>query len=126
MLIMKSTVVPGRVLNHLIGGIVNDTAHATLRDWKPGNVIHPGDPFGLVLSWLWQNDPDLAVSAFADLIAQLRKWDERATTAITLDAVLDGLPLALQGLSSQEEDDLIDRLRTEVPQHFSADPNLVE
>lgn len=115
--------VPRRVLPHLLTGIVRDTARETLElmkqpGWKPDNVIHLGDPFGLVLAWLWKSDPDLAVRVFADLMAQLRHWDPLSTKSVTLDAVLEGLFLCLQGLTDQEEAALTDRLRTDVPQHF--------
>lgn len=122
----ESVEVPGQVFTHLIGGIVRDTAHDVLRSWEPGHVPHLGDPFGKVLAWLWKANPDHAVSVFADVMLQLRHWDERATKQITLDEVLLCLPMALQGLTQHEEDELIHRLRAEVPRRFSVDPNHVE
>lgn len=122
-MVTGDVLVPRRVLPHLLNGIVRDTARDTLElmkqpDWKPDNVIHLGDPFGLVLAWLWKSDPDLAVSVFADLMAQLRHWDSLSTKSVTVDDVLEGLFLCLQGLTDQEQAALTDRLRTDVPQHF--------
>ena len=121
-------VVPRRVFTHLVGGLVHDTARKTLEvfhrpDRQPGTPIHLGDPFGLVLSWLWKTDPDLAVAQFAELMAYLRKWDQQATTQITLDDVLDGLFLCLQGLTDQEAGELTTRLSDDVPAHFTTDLN---
>ncbi|GAB1639628.1 hypothetical protein [Krasilnikovia sp. MM14-A1259] len=134
--------VPGEVMTPLMRGLIDDTAHKTLRDWHRGDPdrelarlagldprrphLHLGDPFGKVLVWLWRTDPHHAVSVVADVVAQMRHFDELATKQITLDDLLDALPSALQGLEEQEEDALIDRLRHDVPRQFTVDPNLVE
>jgi hypothetical protein len=119
----SDAVVPGRALDFLVSTMAVHTAAETIKEWKPGSRIHLGDPFGVVLVWLWQYDRRHAGIFFADLVAQIRKWDENATRAITLDALLEGLPLALQGLKPEQQDELIRWLRQEVPNYYGRSLN---
>lgn len=116
---LRTWPVPDGVLTHLLTGLANDTARHMLRTQDPaGRVLHPGDAYGLVLSWLWREDPGRAVVFIAILFSQLRKWDERSSEAVTLDALLAGVRFSLQGLSEEEEVTLIDQARRGVPEQL--------
>jgi hypothetical protein len=109
--------VPDGVLTQLLTGLADDTAHHMLRTQDPaGRVLQPGDAYGLVLSWLWRDDPDRAMVFIAILFSQLRKWDERSSEAVTLDALLAGIRFSLQGLTEEEEAMLIDKAGRDVPE----------
>ena len=118
--------VPHYVLTHLVTGLADDTAHKTLQTWKPGTVVNLGHAFGSVLTWMWRTDPGLAVGAVSTVLSQLRKWDELSTRQITLDALLDGLPFAVEDLSDQEVEDMVSKLRREVPKYFESDQNATD
>jgi hypothetical protein len=69
----------------------------------------------LALSWLWREDPGRAVDFVAILFSQLRKWDERSSDAVTLEALLAGIRFSLQGLSEAEEVALVDQVGRGAP-----------
>ena len=125
--------IPRRVYQLLRSGFVQHEAHDLLRGLRrdggylPGDVVHPGDPFGTVLAWLWRDNPNEAVSLLGDFVAQMRKWDELAHSqnpAVRLDDLLETLPLALPGdFTDAETEALISRARSELPTFFSSDPN---
>lgn len=116
--------VPEHVLMHLIHAMTESTAHLALDVWDgPGDVARFGDPFGLVLAWLWKTDPDRALEFFNATLDQIRRLAPGATKAFTLDEALKELPLDLQGLGAEGNAALIKRLRQEVPAMSFGDPN---
>lgn len=121
----SSTVqVPQHVLMHLTHSMIEATAQHALDVWDgPGDVARFGDPFGLVLAWMWETDPDRAVEFFAATLEQVRRYAPGATKAFTLDEALKGLPLDLQGLGGDGNAALIARLRQEVPAMTVSNPN---
>jgi hypothetical protein len=116
--------VPGNVLMHLTHAMIESTANLALEVGEgPSDVARFGDPFGVVLAWLWKTDPDRAVEFFNATLDHIRRHAPAATKAFTLDKALKGLRLDLQGLEDEEEMALIDRLRRDVPRMSFGDPN---
>jgi hypothetical protein len=116
--------VPEDVLMHLTHGMIESTAVLALQVWDgPGSVARFGDPFGLVLAWLWKTDPDRAVDFFNATLDQIRRLTPGATKTFTLNDALKGLRLDLQGLDNENETALIERLRRDVPTMSFGDPN---
>ncbi len=118
----KTVDVPEGVLVHLTHALVEATAQLTLRSWGgPGDVVRMGDPFGRVLAWLWETNPDRAVEVYNTTLDHVRRHSPGATKAITLDLALQGLPQDL--LPSDSNAALIERLRRDVPGLAFGDPN---
>jgi hypothetical protein len=92
-----------------------------LRQRRLGRDLHPGELFGLVLTWLWRTEPERAVGCVADLLAKTRYHADGADRTITLGDLLSGFRYALQDMSDDEAEALLDRLRSDVPAHFDAD-----
>jgi hypothetical protein len=78
---VNTSEIPWTVFKHLRAGFVSRWAHWQLQTlansggYEPGGLVHPGDPFGTVLAWIWEEDPeeadDLACS-WHDLCARRR------------------------------------------------------
>ena len=116
--------VPENILMHLTHGMTESTAVLALEVWGgPGSVARFGDPFGLVLAWMWKTDPDRAVVFFNATLDQIRRLAPGATKAFTLEEALKGLPHDLQGLGDEGNAALIERLRRDVPSMSFGDPN---
>lgn len=115
--------VPSNVLMHLLHGAALDTARLLLDTWKPGDVAHPGDPFGTVFLWLWRTDQDRALRFFSDVLWRVRRTQPDATKAITLDGVLQGLRLAAQGITAAELAEMRPRLTRWLLADHGEDPN---
>ena len=116
--------VPEKILMHLTHGMIESTALLALEVWDgPGSVARFGDPFGLVLAWMWKTNPDRAVTFFNATLDQIRRHAPGATKTFTLDESLKGLRLDLQSLDGEEESALIERLRRDVPAMSFSDPN---
>jgi hypothetical protein len=76
----------------------------------------PGDPFGTVFAWLWEDDPDQAMVFLGDVMAVLRDHNPVADLSppVTLDEILSGLRLALpSGFTGY--DHVVDKARRDVP-----------
>lgn len=118
-----TTPVPEREFAYLLSGFVVGSAELTLQGliYSPGTAIHPGDPVGAIITWLWKTNPNHAALRTADLLAQLRVHSPLANKAIELEDLLSGLRFALPGdLEESEADQLIAFLRTEVPGYYGA------
>lgn len=83
--------------------------------YQPGQAVHPGDPFGKVLAWLWLTDRAAAMLTLADFCAHLRDHG-RDPAPVTLDDVLAGLTYAMPTrFPDPEFDALIAEARRVVP-----------
>src|SRR5437868_8727383 len=123
---MDDVEVPSQTFEYLLTGFVHGEAVDTGRRYTGGNVAHPGDPFGDVFAWLWDNRRDTAMSAFAQLLATA---SSNAPDGIDLrmDALLKGLRFALHRsrLSEAGELDDVERaLRAKMPEHFGGRTDL--
>lgn len=129
---MNTIEVPTRVYELLRAGFVRHWAHWQLQaqrasgGYKPGDVVHPGDPFGTVLAWLWSTDKDETALFVAEYLADLRVHDELAGepgARIKLDDLLISLELALPD-DVDEPDAMVAWLCSRVPKYYGAsDPN---
>jgi hypothetical protein len=115
--------VPSNVLTYLLHGASLDTARLLLDTWRPGDVAHPGDPFGTVFLWLWRTDQDRAVRFFSDMLWQVRRTQPDATKQITLNGVLNGLAMAAQGIAEAELAEMEPRLLQWLQMDHAEDPN---
>src|SRR5262245_58226565 len=128
---MRTREVPERVVELLLAGFNRHWAHwqlAALRDqggYRPGTVVHPGDPFGTGLAWLWSQDRDEAAEFVAEYMALLRVHDELVPDdgpLVRLDDVLATLEMAMPDVF--DADTLIAYLCGRVPGFYGAsDPN---
>jgi hypothetical protein len=119
--------VPHRVFEHLLTGFMCFEGDGLARDFKKGDVAHPGDPFGSVFAWLWDTERSTAISLFADLLAEARRRTPSKEDRIRLDDLIAGLRFALHhtDLSHFREYEKVEKvLREEIPKHFSGDPNI--
>lgn len=83
--------------------------------YQPGQAVHPGDPFGKVLAWLWLTDRAAAMLTLDDFCAQLRDHG-RDPAPVTLDDVLAGLTFAMPArFPDTEFEALIAEARRMVP-----------
>lgn len=70
--------VPNKVLDTLLGNFAGAAAHYTLCGVGPAAevdpmLVHPGDPFGQVVAWLWRTGRGpRAAQLVADYLAELR------------------------------------------------------
>lgn len=121
----RTVAVPEDVLMHLRHGLAEQTSRFALEVWGgPGDVVRLGDPFGRVIAWLWQTDPDAAVATFGLVLHRIRHVEPNATKAITLNETLRGFRQDLPGLGGGDgEQELLERLRRDVPAGFREDPN---
>ncbi|MFE2838328.1 hypothetical protein ACFXI6_46445 [Streptomyces mirabilis] len=123
---MDDVEVPYRTFEYLLTGFVHGEAVDAGRHYKNGNVAHPGDPFGNVFAWLWDNRRDTAMSAFAQLLATARD-NTPDGVELRMDDLIKGLRFALHRsrLSDAGEFDDVERtLRTEMPAHFGGRTDL--
>ncbi|AZQ35928.1 hypothetical protein EJ357_22625 [Streptomyces cyaneochromogenes] len=123
---MDDVEVPYRTFEYLLTGFVHGEAVDAGQRYTGGNVAHPGDPFGDVFGWLWDNWRDTAVSSFAQLLATAR---DNAPDGVELrmDALIKGLQFALHRsrLSDAGEFDDVERtLRAKMPEHFGGRTDL--
>jgi hypothetical protein len=107
----SSVEVPTDLLSTLLAGFVAGTAARTLQSidacsTRPA-LVHPGDSFGRVFAWAWEQDPTMAMILLADYLAELRDHGPGAPDVdppISLDEVLDGLRVALpDGFTEYEQ-----------------------
>ena len=94
---------PFRVRRILQGGFASSSANSLLRNWgrpegrgRP-SFVHPGDLFGIVLAWLWQDDRGEAMVFLADYLAELNVHNDQAGVhgAVTREQLLRGLELSM-------------------------------
>ncbi|MFF3871216.1 hypothetical protein [Streptomyces sp. NPDC001978] len=123
---MEDVEVPHRTFDHLLTGFVDSEATHLALFYKEGKVAHPGDPFGNVFAWLWDTRRDVAVSAFAQLLATARD-NAPEGEELRLDDLISGLRFALHRsrLSDAGEFDDVERtLRAKMPLHFGGRTDL--
>jgi hypothetical protein len=113
--------VPDRVYALLQNGFVLDTARDLLKIHADQRVLHPGDAFGEVLTWLWRTDPDRAIAMVRDLLAEVRYHSPDADRSITLGQLLGGVRFSLHAMPDSEFGELMARARREVPDWFDPD-----
>lgn len=97
----------------------------TAREISRGRFNHPGDPFGMVISLAWREDPWKASLVMVSYLRGLREECGRLEIEPpTLDEVLAALPLALNEGRFADVDpaSLVRRLRHDVPK---LDPDAV-
>ena len=117
------------MLTLLISGFIQENANHELRERKrsgshqiSANFLHPGDPMGDLIAWLWRSDQPASAQSCAywvsAYLAQLRFHGEDADSSITLESVLAGLVQALPAsFGDSERDRLFDYLRNNVPSY---------
>jgi hypothetical protein len=118
-----TTPVPEPEFSYLISGFVVGSAELTLQGltYSPGSAIHPGDPVGKVITWLWRTNRNEAALRTADFLAQLREHSPSANSTIHFEDLLAGLRFALpRDVEQSEADQLMDFLRAEVPGYYGA------
>jgi hypothetical protein len=113
--------IPDNVFAHLRNGLVFETAHYLLAGHPEQPVLHPGEAFGQVLTWLWRTDQDAAMKLVVDLLASVRYHAPGSDKNIRLDDLLAGIAFSIHAMSDEEAGALLARARTAVPDHFDAD-----
>jgi hypothetical protein len=113
--------VPDHILDQLLVALVFYEAELTLTHFTAGEKAVISETFGTVFAWLWRENPVKATILVADFLAQLRFYHPTANRAVTLEAVLLGLPPALRGLPPGEVTDIQEWLRHDVPMYVSQD-----
>jgi hypothetical protein len=119
---MWTYTVPNHVFEKIVGGFIQQTADEMLGQHRGRSLLHPGDPFGQLIAWVWENHPDEAPHYVADLLSELRYHRPGADQTITLDDLLAGLQFAIApNMSGADADALTAALRAGVPDYFDAD-----
>ena len=113
--------VPDNVFAHLRNGLVFETSHYLLERLPRQRVLHPGEAFGQVLTWLWRTDQDGAVKLVVDLLASVRYHAPRSDKNICLDDLLTGIAFSIRAMSDEESQALFAQARSKVPDYFDAD-----
>ena len=110
--------VPPRILDHLLEDFPRGTAAMmfplTTRETSEP-MLHPGDPFGEVLCWLWTSGQREAATA---LVHRLHEQVDTLDQPASWKQLLDYLPFALktpQSISDDEYQNLMTHLRATPP-----------
>jgi hypothetical protein len=119
---------PQRVYRQLVAAFATHSAEwitrMIQRDPQHRDAMHPGDPFGTVFAWIWQDNPDQAMLFLADTLAALRDHNPVAdlNPRVTLDELLRGMRLALpHDFTGYQQ--MVETARREVPVYYGSDPN---
>ncbi|MFF0228054.1 hypothetical protein [Streptomyces sp. NPDC004629] len=118
--------VPHRTFEHLLSGFVRSEAEEIAHFGRAAEAVIPGEPFGSVFAWLWEEHRDAAVGAFAGLLAEARRVGELGDE-IRLESLIKGLRTALQRSRLGQEQEFWDvelTLREQVPEHFGGRTDL--
>jgi hypothetical protein len=122
--------VPQHIYDLLRAGFLEAEADwlvARYPDYAANDLVYPGDPFVRVLTWLWRDDPPLAMDFLAGYLARLRMWSPLLTPdrpRIRFTDLLDSLfVVPPAGFTRAEADQLVAAARREVPKYFG-DVNL--
>jgi hypothetical protein len=124
---MYDYTVPGREFEHLLTGFVCYEGRDLASDFKKGMVAHPGDPFGKVFAWLWDSHRSIAISLFADLLAEAQRNATSEENTVRLDDLIRGLHHAMPDtyLSHFREYEKVAKvLREKIPEYFGGDTNI--
>jgi hypothetical protein len=114
---------PRNVYKHLVAAFAAHSAEwitrAIMKNQAQRDVMHPGDPFGAVLAWIWEDDPDQAMVFLADVMAMLRDHNlvAQLSPPVALDEFLSGLRLALPSAFTGY-DQLVEKARREVESYY--------
>jgi hypothetical protein len=109
--------VPDHILDQLLVALVFFEAELTLHHFTPGETAVISESFGTVFAWLWRENPVKATILVADFLAQLCFYHPTANRAVTLEAVLRGLPPSLRGVPPDEVAEMQELLRRDVPMY---------
>ncbi|RMB87345.1 hypothetical protein [Streptomyces shenzhenensis] len=118
--------VPHRTFEHLLSGFIRSEAEEIAHFGRDAEVVIPGEPFGNVFAWLWEEDRDAAVGALSGLLAEARRVGQLGDE-IRLESLIKGLRSALQRSRLGQEQDFreVERtLREQVPEHFGGRTDL--
>jgi hypothetical protein len=108
-----------RSADSLTGQLGENAAHAG----PEHRVLHPGDPFGRVFAWVWDDDQDQAMVLLADYLASLRQGrGADIDPPVRLDEVLAGLSPALPHAFT-DYPAVVAKARRDVPGYYGLDPN---
>ncbi|SDU76824.1 hypothetical protein [Jiangella alkaliphila] len=117
------------VLPLLLGAHAEQTAlflieEQGLDDEDRAALLHPGDPAGKVLAWLWRTGQHDTMTLYvADIVSYMRvKHARDGRPRLRLADLLTGIPLALpHDLPDDEAEQLVRVLRERVPGLFGQD-----
>ena len=112
------------VLDLLLHGFAAEWARLQLDAGRiaRGDVIHPGDPMGKVIAWLWQSGQRARLEELASLFIMALR--EGTNPRVRFADMLDGIPLALPDQFPEDEiPRLLDYLREAVPRGFREHPD---
>lgn len=106
--------VPKKILTALLEPYARHTATFIL-DHQDDDLLHPGDPFGRVLAWLWtQGEEHEAVEMVLDLYRTLDEQIEQPFWGLLL--LYTRLSLDEGWICAQERDELLDALEAHSPE----------
>jgi hypothetical protein len=125
---MRDVTVPQRVYETLVAGAVEASAawlvRSVLDDPQHREVLHPGDPFGRIIAWCWQHNPDEAMMRMGDYLEHVRKWQPRAgeiQPPIRMSEILSGLRFAWPSTTGGYEE-FAAAARDQVQGYYGANP----
>lgn len=121
-----TTEIPEQLLRQIISGFVVGAAELELaslsdprRPYTTGMVVHPGDPTGSLVAWLWRTNRPLCAITVADLYAHMADHSPHAMPGLDFADLLAGLHFALPTfVEPAERKQIIDYLRQEVPGYY--------
>lgn len=119
--VLSDITMPSEIFHRLLTGFTASEGEDLARDYTRGKVAHPGDPFGEVFAWLWDNRRSTAIALTADLLATARGQADSKGQAVSLDDFLAGLRFALHAthLAHHREFEKVEAvLRRRVPEYF--------
>jgi hypothetical protein len=112
------------VLDLLLHSFAADCARLQLDagSLKRGDVIHPGDPMGKAIAWLWHSGQRARLDELVSLfITTLR---DGTNPRVRLTDLLAGIPMALpMNFPTEEIPALLDFLREAVPRGYREHPD---
>ncbi|MGW1399294.1 hypothetical protein ACWCRF_11600 [Streptomyces sp. NPDC002405] len=123
---MDSLDVPYRTFEYLLNGFISNEGIDISSFGKDAEVVIPGDAFGNVFAWLWEEHRDTAVGAFASLLAEARRSGDQ-DDEVRLESLIKGLRVALHRSRLGQEEEFWDverALREQVPDHFGGRTDL--
>ena len=111
---------PAEIRERLLSSFTAREAALLIAEWRrdgcyPG-YLHPGDPLGTVLAWLWLDDSDRALLMLDEFLEMLRAAEDVTPVTVDVERLLDGLRSALPApFLSDHYDALAARARAELP-----------
>ncbi|WP_320784328.1 hypothetical protein [Streptomyces sp. CRN 30] len=123
---MDHVEVPYRIFERLLAGFARAEGKDIAFFGRDAETVVPGDAFGDVFAWLWEERRETAVAAFADLLAEARR-DGDVGDEVRLESLINGLRSALFRSRLGEEETFWEvgrTLREHVPDHFGGRSDL--